>query len=231
MNIKKRVIFNISFNDWGSDPKILSQTWINYRIAIFMKFTLQSLKKQTNPDFTAFIKYNDRTEKKIMSALSRYEQLPDHIRFVKNSEYDRHILKNLEQYDYLYIVRIDSDDLYHKSFIQQIHDHKPNGKAVALIVQQGYLYDSIRNRMAAVRRISPPFYTFIYKTVDYIKGERYKPKGGHLAVIRYPHEIIKNRNFMFVIHGNNDSSKFTLNKRCDSMIPSKDISTLLDKFM
>lgn len=63
--------------------------------------------------------------------------------------------------DYIYIVRLDSDDLYHKTYIQQLHDYKPKKDTEVLINKNGYLYDSITGRIDLYYHFSSNF-MFIY---------------------------------------------------------------------
>ncbi|MDQ8735769.1 glycosyltransferase family A protein [Paenibacillus sp. LHD-38] len=211
----KKIIIGIEFNN-RSKPnnrwKVgLTRQWIEYRMSIFMKYTLQSLKNQTNQNFTVLVRYAISSESTILQTLSKYEALPGNVRFVPDGQYLK-VQKELTRgYKYLYLVRLDCDDMYHKTFIKQLHNYKPKQKTRALINQTGYVYDSLRHRVATVKKPSPPFYTFIYRTSAYFKGLRYKTPKGHTSVIKLKHEILtKNgkRNYMVVVHERN-----TLNQR------------------
>ncbi len=227
---KKKIVVNIIFNTRINLQNSSLPRWIKYRIDIFFKFTLNSLINQTNQDFTVYVKYMDETERIIKRLLRHRPALPGNILFVKEKEAEAHLLKNLHEYDDLYIVRIDSDDLYHKSFIQQLHDYIPNKKTNALINQKGYLYDSIHHRMASIDRPSPPFYTLVYKAKKYIRGKRHPLLAGHGDVINLRHEIIQPRNYVVVIHGKNKSSKFKC-KDPSLLIDSSSIPSILRDFM
>ncbi|OXM83450.1 glycosyltransferase [Paenibacillus rigui] len=211
----KKIIIGIEFNNRstrGKEWRIgLRKSWIEYRMSIFMKYTLRSLKKQTNQNFTALIRYADRTEQLIQQTLMKYKPLPRNIRFVRESLYIPTQRKLCRGYPYLYLVRLDCDDVYHKSFIQQLSKFHPKPGTQALINQRGYVYDSVRHRIANITKYSPPFYTLIYRTKAYFQGKRYRLPGGHTAVIRLKHEILNKkgkRNYMVVVHRRN-----TLNQR------------------
>lgn len=103
------------------------------------------------------------------------------------------------------LVRLDCDDMYHKNFIQKLHDYTPKKSAKALINQNGYIYDSIKKGIIKTYRKSPPFYTLIYKVDDYINGKRYNMPGGHTYAIKLSHEILAGRNYVIVIHSKNTS--------------------------
>lgn len=208
-NIK--IIIRIHFNTFTKPPfsrNCLSKEWIEKRLRVFNKFTLQSLKLQTNQNFTALIIYNDKSKDIIERELKKYDKLPKNIIFVSESNYNDKITKCIKNYDYLYLVRLDSDDMYHKSFIQKLYDYKPKKGTIALINQDGYIYDSINKRLKKYHHYSPPFYTLIYKVKDYIKKGDYNIPGGHPNVIKLPHETINGNNFMVTIHSKNTSTKF-----------------------
>lgn len=228
---RKKIIIDIPFNVCTFSNKRLTKKWINQRILIFMKFTLQSLKIQTNQDFIALIQYDDNTRELVKQALANYDTLPRNVKFVSQSEHRNQILEYIRGYEYLYLVRLDSDDMYHKSFIQQLHEYKPKENTIALINQSGYLYNSLQNRLAKIHFTSPPFYTLIYKVKDYIGGKRYKLPGGHPSAIKVPHEILEKANFVVVIHSNNDSTSFKLAKDKDIIVDEFKIKEILKEFM
>ncbi|MDO3676162.1 glycosyltransferase [Paenibacillus ehimensis] len=233
----KKIIVGIEFNN-RSKPnnrwKVgLTKSWIEYRMSIFMKYTLQSLKKQTHQNFTALIRYADESEPLIRQTLAKYAPLPKNIRFVPESLYLQTQKKLADGYKLLYLVRLDCDDTYHKSFIRQLHNYKPKRGTRALINQKGYIYDSLRRRIATVKKSSPPFYTFIYKTSEYFNGKRYATPRGHSSVIQHKHEILTKkgkRNYMVVVHERNTLNQRLLSKKNFKSKPSK-VKAVLKKFI
>lgn len=229
---KKKIIISISFNTMFRNNKArLTKDWIDDRISIFMKYTMKSLKFQTNQNFIALLKYEDSTENIIKNSLSHYNKLPNNIQFVKSSEYDDKILRTVRGYEYLYLVRIDSDDMYHISYVQQLQDYDPKESTLALINQNGYIYDITQNRIARWSRTSPPFYTLIYKVKDYLTGTRYKLIGGHPGAIKLPHEIISKLNFMVTFHGNNTSTEFKSKDKNKIITNSYEVKNVLKNFV
>lgn len=83
----------------------LTKEWIEYRLRIFMKYTLQSLKKQTNQNFTALIKYASASEDLILKTLAKYEPLPDNIRFIPRNRKIRN-QKNFRQAARIYFLSV-----------------------------------------------------------------------------------------------------------------------------
>ncbi|MED1793419.1 MULTISPECIES: glycosyltransferase [Brevibacillus] len=236
---KKKIIVGIAFNSKKlkyNRKKRFSKRWIKSRMKIFMKYTRRSLQRQTNQGFDALIEYEDRSRKHIKKQLRKYKKLPRNIKFIPKSMYQRSIKKRLKGYRYLYLVRLDSDDLYRRSYIQQLRNHRRRKGVKAIINQNGYMYDSKKKRIAPMYAKSPAFYTLIYKAKSYRRGKRYKLRGGHPAVIRLRHDKLRLRNYVHIIHSGNTTSKFRSkrNKIIDKRRVVKDrrrVRRILSSFM
>ncbi|SDI21290.1 Putative rhamnosyl transferase [Alteribacillus persepolensis] len=212
---KKIIIFNILFNNLRKKhvpPRphptiVLTEKWIQHRMQIFMNNTRKSLENQTNQNFIALVRYEDSTEEIVKNALSKYKKLPRNIIFVKESTVDDFIKSKIQGYNYVYLARLDSDDMYHKSMVNRLHKYSPKPGTKVLINQNGFIYHSANNAMATYRKESPPFFILIYKTADYLNGVRH-PITKHKEAIRLPHEILRGQNFIVTVHSSNTSSKF-----------------------
>lgn len=202
--MSKKIVIGSDFNSLGWSEKRLTREWIEERLALTMKYAVPSLKNQTCQEFSAFFRYDVKSEKNMLAALSHYPSLPDNIKFADSWNLSVQIKKDLENYDYLYAVRLDSDDMYHSSYVRRLQDYVHKEGTRLLINQNGYIYDSVQNRIAEYYHFSPQFYVVVYKAEDYLKGERYKFKG-HCDAINQPHEIIEGRNFINHVHSSNHS--------------------------
>lgn len=208
----KSIVIDIAFNNWAlndTNNERWTKAWIERRMEVFMQFTARSLENQTNQDFTALVQYDDHTESLVKKALKKYKKLPSNIKMIRHSELKQQFEDHIRDAEYGYFVRLDSDDLYLHSFIQQLHDFQNDGDEdiQVLINQQGYVYDALQDRLATTSFKSPPFYTLIYKTEDFLKGFRYEMKG-HRAIIEMPHRILKPRNYTIIVHAQNTSTTF-----------------------
>ncbi|MEJ9307287.1 glycosyltransferase [Priestia megaterium] len=203
----KKIIVEIHFNAFGIIPDRFEKKWIDHRMALFMKYAVSSLKKQTNQNFLTLVRYEDSTEKLIKEALAQYKKLPSNIKFVNKAEHMNELKEGCQSNDYIYIARLDSDDLYHKTYVQQLHDYKPKKDTEVLINQNGYLYDSMTSRIGEYYHFSPQFYVFIYKSDEYLEGKRYRPDGHGNVIKKFKYELLKNRNYVNVIHKQNSSNK------------------------
>lgn len=223
--MKKIVVITSKFNlmngdrnkTYGKNEKQrVEKDWIDNRIDIFMRFTAQSLMNQINQEFIALYAYEDSTENYIFDALSNYKKLPDNIRFVKKSEYMNELDKITQGYDILFLSRLDSDDLYRDSFVQNLYDLDLKDDTEEILCQSGYIYDSVKNRLAEYYHKQFTFYTFIYRL--YKEGKKYSSLSidpwdlllnfSHFRTIDYKYETLPGRNFVFMIHSQNTNSFF-----------------------
>jgi len=229
-NKNLKIIVGIEFNSRANG---ISRTkeWIDYRMDIFSRFTLQSLKNQTNQNFLALVRYAEKTEGLINNALSKHKPLPSNVKFVRNKKYEDIVNKSIAGYEHFYLVRLDCDDMYHKTFIQQLHEYKPKPNTRVLVNQKGYVYDSINHRLGNWFYVSPPFYTLIYKVNDYLNGERVPIPRGHCTVIRNPHEVIDRTNYIVVVHEKNTLNKFDNHRVGEAIIDRNKINRILKDFM
>lgn len=214
----KKIIILIGFNSFDFDnffnlknlqPPRLTKEWIDYRMDIFMKYTCKSLINQTNQNFTTVVTYDKSSESLILDAINKYDKLPENIIFTAQGQsIVNHLIKD---YDFFYQVRLDSDDMYHPTFIQQLLDYNPKKETQVLINQGGYVYDSENDRLAKWYYESPPFYTLIYNVDEYLNDKlRYKFEG-HASAINLKYEVLENGNYTVILHGKNTLNRFTSN--------------------
>jgi len=205
--MRKAVIVQIPFNVQGfnkkneEDPK-----WIEYRLGLFIEYNLRSLKAQTNQWFTTFLRCRDNTTGIIRKKIGHL--LPENVFVVGVEEYKRRTEETIKESNYFYQVRMDSDDMYEKNFIDMIHNSIPRPGTEVLISQECLTYDIEQKRLARFFYHSPQSYVLIYKTREYLEGKRHHLKNGHGGAILLEHEIIPGVNYMNTVHGKNDSSYF-----------------------
>lgn len=225
---KRRVVIEINFNNYGLNPERLTKSWIENRMSIFQRYTLKSLKKQTNQNFLTVCKLAGGCNEIINNVLNQFEPLPNNIKFGTSIETQRLIEAYTQGYDELYIARQDSDDLFHKTYVQQLHNFQHKSSTDILISQDGYMWDTVENSMVPIHFESPQYYTFIYMVKDYMEGKRYVLPGGHGYAIKLPHEIIQNRNFVNIVHPSITSKKrLPAGKRIEPTM----INKILEEFM
>lgn len=195
-----------------------NKEWIDNRVDIFMKYTGKCLMEQTNQDFTAVYVYADETEEDIKSAFSRYPKLNSNIIFVKKSEYEETIDNLSSDVDELFLVRLDSDDLYKKDIVEKLHNIEVDDSIEGLICRKGYMYEGLSNRLAKYYHKNFTFYTLIYR----LNNEEVKYSSldvtpyellvdfSHGRIDDYNLLELQGRNYIFNIHGTNTDSTFEL---------------------
>ena len=231
--MNKKVIIQIPFNVQGFNKENeRDDKWIRYRLMLFINYNLKSLKAQTNQHFIALLRCRDETIIRIKELIGR--DLPENVLIMGVEEYKRKVEELIEDYNYLYLVRMDSDDLYSKYFVDKIQNYSPKPETEVLISQNCYTYDINQDRLAYFFYHSPQSYILIYKTIDYRRGKRYYLKNGHGGAFLLKHELIPGINYMDTVHKRNDSSYFeggTGGKKNWSEIEDKsDIREILSEF-
>lgn len=207
--MSKKVVIDSNFNTFGFSPQRLTRQWLEKRIEIFRSYTLKSLQAQTNQDFLALFKIAPETESIVADILSKYRPLPRNVWFGTIRDSMDRIEAFAGKSEDLYLARMDSDDLFHRTYVQQLYDFQPKAGTVALINQNGYAMDVVNGEMVPIFRVSPPYYVFLYKTAAYLSGYRVKipGRGTHGSVIELPHEVLIPRNFVEVNHGFNTQAR------------------------
>jgi hypothetical protein len=201
--LDKLVIVKADFNthNFSTNKDLRFQKdWIENRMKLFIRFSIQSYKCQTNQNFVALIFFDDTTEDIIQDTLAQYEKLPANVKFVKRSEKLKETMNLVYDHDCFYETRLDTDDMYHKDHIQDLYNLQPHPHTQALICQRGYMYDSKLNLLRKCFFRSPPFYSLIYNTKDYIEHFRYNTPGGHEGIINLKHEFLPGYRYVYHTH-------------------------------
>jgi hypothetical protein len=173
------------------------QEWYDHRYKIFTKYTLNSLKNQTDKDFFLWIcfrpeeKHNPTTHKlrtELDEAKLDYLMTFDGINFTddKVPERNKDLLERLTKMykevpmfqGNIYETMLDSDDTLHKDFVKTIKQI-PFKEKGAIILKEGYIY-STNDRLAKwYNPTSNQNYTIMFpnktyynpkKRLDYLDG-------------------------------------------------------------
>jgi len=231
--MNKKIIIQIPFNVQGFNKENeINEEWIDYRLKLFMGWNVKSLKAQTNQWFTAMLRCRDETLEYIKERIER--SIPANVLIVGTNEYHQKTAELIKGYDSFYQVRMDSDDMYEKNFVDMLHNYTPKPEIEVLISQRCYTYDINLRRLAYFFYNSPQSYVLIYKPKEYLAGKRYILKNGHGGAILLKYELLSGVNYMDTCHSRNDSSYFeggTGGKKQWSEIKDKDdIKEILKDF-
>jgi hypothetical protein len=211
MLVKKKIVFVIPFNSRYTSDAAGTADWIRARIDIFMRYTLRSLLKQDSQRFQAFVLYRPQSEAIIRAALAQHPPLPGHVAFVTKADYETKVAEAVKGYDLLYEVNLESDDMYHRTFVSLLERHVPSKTPVMLIPQYGYAYDSVRNRMARFFFWAPSFLTTVCQVKDWLAGQRLELPKGYISALAVPREFICVRRPIWInhVHSDNTGISFT----------------------
>jgi len=196
--------------DIYNNPKIKNpEKWMAHRIKLFEKYTLPSLKKQTNQNFTWLLAFSEQTPSEI---ICRYDYI-DNIQIIY--EYPTDWLNaNLPNSEYVITSRIDNDDYYYEDFVKEVQNEasaslflwkKPDFELV--IDVEGVQFDEKTGKFYDNARVSnnSPFISFVepvrkeLKTVYYCSHTNME--GNFLST------KIKKRLSCMVIHDKNICNK------------------------
>lgn len=185
-------------NRWLSDPRQirpqglsagrLTPEWIANRLDLFFTYTLPSLLKQTNQDFTAVVLYDPLSRPVVMDELRNRPSLPVNILFLTQVEFfalEDDLLKDSRYYCYAFLG---SDDMYHRDFMQTLHDYEPHAPWMTLVPQYGYAYISPQDRLGQLFFWLPSYGAIMMLVDEYLSLE-YPPLSWMDAMIT-PHEHI-----------------------------------------
>ncbi len=204
--MNKKIIIQIPFNVQGfNKTNEFDEEWIRYRLKIFCDYSLKSLVNQTNQHFTAMLRTRNQTLKTVLDEVGG--KLPDNV-IVVAGNYDVSIRRCIEGYNYLYLVRLDSDDCLVDYYVDLLQNYIPKIDTEVLITQCCYDYDIIQERLCKFWYRSPQGFALIYRVDDYLEKKRYQLKNGHGGAILLKHEILKGYNYLNTIHRKNNESFF-----------------------
>lgn len=182
-----------------------NEEWIKRRINIFKNYCLKSMKAQTNQWFSFILMCREETIPFITKEMG---ELPGNVIIIGRKQGRNKIIELSKGYEILYLVRVDSDDMWEKHFMDRMHNHNHRSETEVLINQNCYNYDIESGRLASFFYKSPQSYVLIYKPKEYAKGKNHRLLRGHGGAILLKHEIIAGFNYMDTVHEKNIVSIF-----------------------
>lgn len=127
-----RTNFECSLRNPDNNPmkRILDEDYLNERFNIFQKYTLQSMKRQTNQNFEWIILFHKDTPNILKE---RIQKLKNEFNFIDLYYSDDQSFSFLEycnskniSCDYFITTRIDNDDMFSDDYISRIQDYANN---------------------------------------------------------------------------------------------------------
>lgn len=183
-----------------------TEEWIERRIALFMKYTAQSLIHQTDQNFTCLIRCTTSTLPIINEKLKAYPPLPSHIQFTDQAQ--NIIDRSMKEHKQLCRVVIDSDNMFHPAAISEIQHYQAKNETQSLVFQEGYAYDESTRDVIRIYHPSPSFYAVLYNEETYKLYYQKRLFEKHWDAVKYPFEPLKGARFCICIHELNVDNTF-----------------------
>lgn len=189
----------------------ITQEWLDKRYEFFLTHTYKSLQCQTNKDWTLWIQCGDGIKPEHIRRLR--DALPDAwFSFGDHALPVTHPLNTTT--DWVYVTRLDSDDLYAPDALEIVRNCKPQSKSTeASIFKRGYLHEIVSGKTGVYHNPSSPFHTLMIPRDVWSSPEAYgdlwKRVGDHSRVAgSLPSQALPDFKFTVLIHGNNFISTY-----------------------
>ena len=126
--------------------RILDEDYLEKRFSIFKRYTLQSMKKQTNQNFTWLVLFHKMTPNKFKKRIQELKEEFNFIDLYFNDEEKFSFLEycNMQGEDTEYFVttRIDNDDMLAEDYINKIQEYANKNLHTCIVsFEKGMKYD------------------------------------------------------------------------------------------
>lgn len=208
--MKKGIIIRIRFNSYKISDERLNKEWIDYRMNLLMNYLCKNLINQTLKEYLCFIEYDESSEKLIKDNIIKYEKLPENIIFTPNMGDE--VKKYIDNYDILYFVKLNSDNLYSLNLIKVLQDYEPEENVKILTFDGGYMYDLPTDKLSKINNDSNGFYVYICTVEEYYKYFRqydiFFPTNLDMKYKLMPKKAIMKNGYLILTHLKNNKRRF-----------------------
>jgi len=223
------IIVSIPFTGLGLHNGYRGDEWFKRRIELYNKYTLQSLKNQTEQDFIIWLQFrpeeknnplikeidtshktimtfggiciwDDRKENEEQGLLNRLKlTLPE--------------LKEVVGDEDVKLINLGSDDMYSKEVVASVKD-EPFELRKALTHRNGFVYSDTTDQLAEWNpTTNPPFYTLMYENKDFLNPDwHYRFLEGfrsHEDIVKvFNEKRMPDRRYCVVTHNANISTTY-----------------------
>lgn len=185
----------------------IDDAWIDARLEFYRQWTRRSLSAQTHKHFGVWASCGvNMTAGDAMRVMSGTHA--DFVSFGCDHAPDAAIRKEAERYDYVYVTRLDSDDLYAPDALRIAHEARPSvhGHVEATMFRRGYLHDVRTGETGVYHGPSTPFHTMMIPADVFSSQEKYAALdyGDHSQVNgRFRTTVLPDWKFAVLVHGGN----------------------------
>lgn len=214
--------------------------WWEYRFKIFEHYTLKSLLNQNNQNFYYLMNISKAFPMQFYDELNGILERSGLTYIIANrsnmGELKEKVTATFPKSKYIYATRVDTDDLLHKSAVDEIQSY-PFDWRRALVYQKGYLYDCVENNLRHYFAKSPPFTTTMFPRDIFLdRGKLVKYlafKGSHDRVFDAMESLVLSENKYIVLYhkrNKNERSRDTHVLRKDLLIDKSLHSSIIENF-
>lgn len=144
----------------------ITDEWLEKRFDFFINHTLRSLENQTFLSWTLWVNAQPGMQEIIGKLAEKLSQVECRLTILYSFGDGPPSLppEVKERYAYVYVTRIDSDDLFAPDAMALIDDRVPAvyGQVEGLLFRRGYLHDLKTGRVGVYHNPSPPFHTIMF---------------------------------------------------------------------
>ncbi len=256
MQKKIKHIFQTPFTGKTQNGDTMSQEWFDHRTDLYLKYTLPSLKNQTNKNFLIWLSFRPQDKenpntKRIAEALKESGLLNIMTFCATMFTEDRAVWHNVDlkerlanclplvkpfiEEEYVYETNLDSDDMVHKDFsaLVQSKEFKDHG---ALYMKTGFAFHTADRLAEWNNPTSNQNYTIMFPRDTYLDAEkRLAYLNGFDSHEKIPEmfnaEQLPDHYYCTVIHGGNISTIWTHNFRGQEIYSDDTKKELLNNFL
>lgn len=224
----------------------ITDEWLENRFEFFIANTLRSLEDQIDKDFSLWLQFGkgiegtlvDRFKERLFShnINTRYHGRHALHVYVSMGDGPYHLPPEVRQgIAYVYVTRIDSDDLFAPDAVQIINDQFPKvyGDVECLIFRRGYMHDIRMGETVTYYNRSSPFHTIIFPMGVFTDPNEYtkiwSKTGDHSRVSdALDGQVLPDWKFAVLIHGDNFISTFSYGREKGQCVP---VGWSIDNFL
>lgn len=126
-NIRQEFDCRLKNPDNNPMLRILDEDYLDFRFDIFEKYTLPSIKNQTNQNFKWIVLFHEETPDKYLKRIKDLKKIYDFIDiYVEDGgwfNFTVYCNNNNENCDFYITTRIDNDDMFNENYIKEIQDY------------------------------------------------------------------------------------------------------------
>tara|TARA_R110002012_G_scaffold92342_2_gene224372 strand:- start:740 stop:1576 length:837 start_codon:yes stop_codon:yes gene_type:complete len=209
--------FNLRKKDWQtskSNTQVLTDTWMENRLALFENYCFSSLKAQTIQNFTWLVFFDITTSDKFRREITRLEQIFPQFTPIFIDGMDEFLPQSRAQINqrliqpYLITSRLDNDDSLHQDYVREVQSHFAQQSFMAIDIVDGYTLQ-VEPQVCFAKRshVHNPFLSLIEKASE-IKTVWFLERHGQWSDIKALKPVRDKLMWMSVIHMENKVNTF-----------------------